>query len=260
MSVHDQNRISQDRPQVVWPFPEATSVGVPDGPMAVISAALKAAKRHKFVVALWILFCVGLALLYANTATPLYTATATLLLEPRRQAGSGSSEGALAPSLDVGRAESELQVLRSERLLANVFNSLGLANNPEFGLPPSAKAEPSGLSLKSLLGIPEPPPPSPEIVQQRQFETFAQNFGVRRVGQSYVVEVAYTSTNPTLARRIANAAVSAYLWQSIAAKADAAKNGAEFLQGRVNALSSQARSAAAAVACRTRRRRTPMPA
>ena len=41
MSVHDQNRISQDRPQVVWPFPEATSVGVPDGPMAVISAALK---------------------------------------------------------------------------------------------------------------------------------------------------------------------------------------------------------------------------
>ncbi|MBL7405968.1 lipopolysaccharide biosynthesis protein, partial [Escherichia coli] len=32
-----------------------------------------------------------------------------------------------------------------------------------------------------------------------------------------------------------------------AAKADAAKNGAEFLQGRVNALASQARSAAAAV-------------
>ncbi|CAA2155917.1 Tyrosine-protein kinase ptk [Methylobacterium brachiatum] len=248
MSVHDQNRISQDRPQVVWPFPEATSVGVPDGPMAVISAALKAAKRHKFVVALWILFCVGVAFVYASTATPLFTATATLLLEPRRQAGSGSAEGAVAPSLDVGRAESELQVLRSERLLANVFNSLGLANNPEFGLPPSAKAESSGLSLKSLLGIPEPPPPSPEVVQQRQFETFAQNFSVRRVGQSYVVEVSYTSTNPTQARRIANAAVSAYLWQSIAAKADAAKNGAEFLQGRVNALSSQARSAAAAVA------------
>ena len=132
MSVHDQNRISQDRPQVVWPFPEATSVGVPDGPMAVISAALKAAKRHKFVVALWILFCVGLAFVYASTATPLFTATATLLLEPRRQAGSGSAEGALAPSLDVGRAESELQVLRSERLLANVFNSLDLAHHPEF--------------------------------------------------------------------------------------------------------------------------------
>jgi len=248
MSVHNQNRIAPERPQAVWPFPESASVGVPDGPLAVISAALKAAKRHKFVVALWVLFCVGVALIYAMTATPLFTATATLLLEPRRQAGSGSPEGSLAPSLDVGRAESELQVLRSERLLANVFNSLGLANDPEFGLPPSDKAEKSGLSLKSLLGIPVPPPPSPEVVQQRQFETFAQQFTVRRVGQSYVVEVSYTSTNPTLARRVANASVSAYLWQSIAAKADAAKNGAEFLQGRVNALSSQARSAAAAVA------------
>ncbi|MCJ2055996.1 Wzz/FepE/Etk N-terminal domain-containing protein [Methylobacterium sp. J-048] len=247
MSAHNQNRISSERPQAVWPFPEATSVGVPDGPLAVISAALKAAKRHKFVVALWILFCVGAAAFYAATATPLFTATATLLLEPRRQAGSGSPEGSLAPGLDVGRAESELQVLRSERLLTNVFNSLGLANDPEFGLPPSDKPETSSLSLKSLLGIPAPPPPSPEVVQQRQFETFAQQFTVRRVGQSYVVEVSYTSPNPNLARRVANAAVSAYLWQSIAAKADAAKNGAEFLQGRVNALSSQARSAAAAV-------------
>ncbi|MDP4004396.1 Wzz/FepE/Etk N-terminal domain-containing protein [Methylobacterium sp. NEAU K] len=220
---------------------------MPDGPLAVISAALKAAKRHKFVVSLWILFCIGVAALYAFTAAPSYTATATLLLDPRRQAGSGS-EGSLAPTLDVSRAESELQVLRSERLLANVFNSLGLANNPEFGPKAPDQAEAPSLSIKNMLGVHEPPLPSEEIVQQRKFETFAQQFNVRRVGQSYVVEVSYTAADPTLARRVANAAVSAYLWQSIAAKADAAKNGAEFLQGRVNALSSQARSAATAVA------------
>jgi capsular polysaccharide biosynthesis protein len=244
--VYNQKRIAPDRLESVWPSPEPTSVGVPDGPLAVLSAAVKAAWRHKFVVATWVVFCIGISVLYLANATPSYTATATLLLDPRRQVGSGTSEGVAMPSLDVGRAESELQVLRSERLLANVFNSLDLSNNPEFGFRMPAKDEGLSGRLKDLLGL-ALPPPSPEMVQQIKFENFAQRLNVRRVGQSYVVEVSYTSGDPTMARRVANAAVSAYLWQSIAAKADAAKNGAEFLQGRVNALVSQARSAAAAV-------------
>lgn len=245
--MYNQKRISPDRLEAVWPSQEPTSVGVPDGPLAVLSAAVKAAWRHKFVVATWIFFCIAISALYLANVTPSYTATATLLLDPRRQVGSGTSELSATPSLDVGRAESELQVLRSERLLANVFNSLNLANDPEFGFRMPAQDDSAGGGLmKDLLGL-SLPPPSPEMVQQIKFENFAQRLNVRRVGQSYVVEVSYTSTNPTMARRVANAAVSAYLWQSIAAKADAAKNGAEFLQGRVNALTSQARSAAAAV-------------
>ena len=244
--MYNQKRISPDRLEAIWPPAEPASFGVPDGPLAVLSAAVKAAWRHKFIVATWLILCIGIASLYIATAAPSYTATATLLLDPRRQVGSGASEGVAMPSLDVGRAESELQVLRSERLLANVFNSLDLSNNPEFGVQSPAHGHDSEGGLKELLGL-STPPPSPEMVQQIKFENFAQRLNVRRVGQSYVVEVSYTSGNPTLARKVANAAVSAYLWQSIAAKADAAKNGAEFLQGRVNALTSQARSAAAAV-------------
>lgn len=232
MSAYNHKRISPKQPQTIMPFSELTSIGVPDGPLAVISAALNAARRHKLVVALWMLLCLGVAALYAFTITPSYTATATLLLEPRRQVGMGSAEGSVALSLDASRAESELQILRSERLLANVFNSLGLANGHEPSSQPSGKAEASH---------------SLNIEQQKKFEAFTQNFNVRRIGQSYVVEVSYTSPDPTVARQVANASVSAYLWQSIAAKADAGRNGAEFLQGRVNALTSQARSAAIAV-------------
>ncbi|SEP33150.1 AAA domain-containing protein [Methylobacterium sp. UNC300MFChir4.1] len=247
MNIHNTNRIPPDQSQSVSHSPETTSIGVQDGPLAVISAALKAARRHKLAVAVWVVFCIGCAALYTVTATPFYTATAVLLLEPRRPVGSGSSDGALMPSLDVGRAESELQVLRSERLLANVFNSLQLANNPEFGPPEAESPKEPGPGASELSGLRTAPPSTAAILQQRKFENFAERFTVRRVGQSYVVEVSYTSRDPNLARRVANAAVSAYLLQSIAAKADAAKNGAEFLQGRVNALAAQARSAAAAV-------------
>jgi len=246
MNMHSLNRSPSDPSRSLPSFPEVTSVGVQDGPLAVISAALKAARRHRYAVAAWVIFCIGCAALYVATTASSYTATAVLLLEPRRPAGSGS-EGALAPSLDVGRAESELQVLRSERLLANVFNSLQLANNPEFGPETSEKSEAPTPDPKGLPGQQTTQPPDSVNLEQRKFENFSERFTVRRVGQSYVVEVSYTSKDPTLARRVANAAVSAYLWQSIAAKADAAKNGAEFLQGRVNALSSQARAAATAV-------------
>lgn len=244
MNTH--NRIPPDRLQPIRPLPGVPSAELPDGPLAVLSAALKAAIRQKYVVLSWVVICVGLAAFYAITAKPTYTATATLLLDPRRPVGSANSDSSSANSLDTSRAESELQVLRSERLLANVFNSLDLANNPAFAFEAPDKRGPSGFSLRGMLGLSNAPP-SPDTVLQIKFENFVQQFSVRRVGQSYVVEVSYTSGDPTLARRIANAAASAYLWQSIAAKADAAKNGAEFLQGRVNALNSQARSAATAV-------------
>ncbi|QGY04188.1 lipopolysaccharide biosynthesis protein [Methylobacterium mesophilicum SR1.6/6] len=246
MSVNTHNRIPPDRLQPIRPLPGVPSAELPDGPLAVLSAALKAAIRQKYVVLSWVVICVGLAAFYAITAKPTYTATATLLLDPRRPVGSANSDSSSANSLDTSRAESELQVLRSERLLANVFNSLDLANNPAFAFEAPDKRGPSGFSLRGMLGLSNAPP-SPDTVLQIKFENFVQQFSVRRVGQSYVVEVSYTSGDPTLARRIANAAASAYLWQSIAAKADAAKNGAEFLQGRVNALNSQARSAATAV-------------
>jgi polysaccharide biosynthesis transport protein len=244
--VNTHNRMPPDRLQPIRPLPGAPSAELPDGPLAVLSAALKAAIRQKFVVLSWIVICVGVAAFYAMTAKATYTATATLLLDPRRPVGSANSDASGANTLDTSRAESELQVLRSERLLANVFNSLDLANNPTFAFAAPDKRDPSGFSLKRMLGLSDAPP-SPDTVLQIKFENFVQQFNVRRVGQSYVVEVSYTSGDPTLARRIANAAASAYLWQSIAAKADAAKNGAEFLQGRVNALNSQARSAATAV-------------
>jgi hypothetical protein len=86
------------------------------------------------------------------------------------------------------------------------------------------------------------------VVRQIAFINYAGRVGARRLGQSYAIEVSYTSSDPTLARRVANAVASAYLWQSLALKADAARNGAEFIQGRVNALTAQATVAATAIA------------
>ncbi len=192
-------------------------------------------------------FCIGCAALYTVTATPFYTATAVLLLEPRRPVGSGSSDGALMPSLDVGRPESELQVLRSERLLANVFNSLQwrTIRNSVLRKPRARRSRAPARPNCRGCGPPRRRrQPSCSRGSSRTSPSDLPSGGRTVVRCRGLVHV--QRPEPGAARRErGRLGLSPAIHR--AAKADAAKNGAEFLQGRVNALASQARSAAAAV-------------
>ncbi len=191
-----------------------------EGPLALLRGIVSVFGLHKFKIFAWTAFCAGCAALYALTMPPSFTATGTLLLQRL-----GGSEGqASAQVLDLNRADSELQILKSERLLTQVFETLDLADDPEF-----------------KRGIPG------ELGRQIAFADFSQRLKVRRVGQSYVIEVSYSSSNAALAPRVVNAALSAYLLQSILVRSDAARNGAERVQGRVDALQEQVSAASAAI-------------
>jgi polysaccharide biosynthesis transport protein len=248
-------------PFVVWPVTGPTATSCEDGPLALVRAVATVVRRHKRWFAGWVGASVAIALLYAMTAAPIYTATATLLLEPGRQSVPAAQEFGRQQPLDLFRAESELQVIRSERILAHVFDALDLARHPEFspGTPGTVRrlvsAATNGvLSVVRGVGLAAPGPTADiggDEARQIAFLNFTQRLDARRVGQSYVVEVSFRSADPTLARKVANAAASAYIWQSVSAKADAAINGTEFVQGRINALSNQVKAADAAIALGT---------
>jgi Mrp family chromosome partitioning ATPase len=61
----------------------------------------------------------------------------------------------------------------------------------------------------------------------------------RRVGQSFVIEIEYSSSDPKLPARVANAAVSGYIYQTVAFKEQIARAGTEALQGRLDSLARQ---------------------
>jgi succinoglycan biosynthesis transport protein ExoP len=239
---------------------DAPPSGAEDGPIALIRAVIRAVRRRKLPLAIWVSACVVVAFFYARSQPPVYTTSSVIILEPPRQSG-GFSRDTTITSLDLNRVDSELQVIRSERLQAQVFNSLGLIDLPELGPQP-----PSGMS-QLLSGITRifgggggsgasPPAddaqpfPAPSAVDQAWREAFAKfqsRFSARRIGQSYVIEISYSSSDPEISSRVANSAASAYLLQSVAFKAAAASGGAEFVQGRVDALSAQVEDAADAV-------------
>ncbi|CAN7550070.1 Wzz/FepE/Etk N-terminal domain-containing protein [Bosea sp. LjRoot9] len=226
-----------------------------DGPVALLRTIGAAGLRHKGRLAIWVALCLAAAAAYVRTTPPTYTAAATVLLEPRRQVPSAAREIAAPSSLDLNAADSELQVIRSERLLSTVFDALALSNHPELGPQPPGLlqmlANRAGAALHSVWALSTGAPRAEASLRvdprRNAFENFARRFSARRVGQSYVLEISYVSADPELPARVANAAASAYLLQSVAFKADAARSGAEFLQGRLDALSTQVGAAAAAV-------------
>lgn len=242
----------------ILPLPDPAMVPANDGPVALLRTIGASGLRHKGKLAVWVALCLAAAFAYVRTTPPSYTAAATVLLEPRRQVPSAARETAAPSSLDLNHADSELQVIRSERLLSTVFDGLALHDHPELGpRPPGLLQTLTGRAAAALRGIwtgatAKPASQGSETPlrvdpRRNAFENFVRRFSARRVGQSYVLEITYVSADPELPARVANAAASAYLLQSVAFKADAARSGAEFLQGRLDALSTQVQAANAAV-------------
>ncbi len=218
-----------------------------EGPMVILAGAVGAARRRLVPLSLWLVACLAAAAWYLHVTPPSYTATATVILDPKRpstQAGD-TSASVLPPALDSGTAESQIQVIRSERLLSSVFDALGLADAPSLRPGPpgigSRIVDEIAVLFRSHRAGAEDKPARDEAA----FDAFTGRVGARRLGQSFVIEVSYISGDPTEARRLANAVVSGYLGQQVSFKLAAAQNGAEYLQGRVNALGNEVKAATA---------------
>ncbi|RBP07329.1 exopolysaccharide transport family protein [Roseiarcus fermentans] len=201
--------------------------------------------------------------LYIARQTPLYTATAQLLLDPNKEKA-GAQDSMLAGfALDLPAIESQIQVIRSTSLLSRVVRQDHLVTDPEFGAAtpvvgsrgllgpiraffspapaPAPSAAPAG---RDELGRSEPP--TLEVAQTVQNVMGA--VGVSRNGQSLVLNVSFTSADPAKAVRLANAIADAYVIDKLDARFEAAKRASAWLSDRLVDLRKQLRESEEAVA------------
>jgi succinoglycan biosynthesis transport protein ExoP len=241
-----------ERSSQIWRFDTAPITNLDEGPIALLRSVIGLVFRHKVKLILSTTIGVVLASSYASSLPRTYTATATLLLEPRRQVPVSGQEAGGVQGLDLNRADSELQIIRSERLLTAVFDSLDLQRIPELGPQSPSAIDRWIASVRGVLDDQMPDKiarsteisahngPKPENdVRQAAFLNFTKHLASRRVGQSYVIEIDYSSSDPTLTAKVANAIVSGYILQSVAFKAQMAQAGTEALQWRLDALAAQ---------------------
>ncbi|TIT41720.1 MAG: exopolysaccharide biosynthesis protein, partial [Mesorhizobium sp.] len=137
-----------------------------------------------------------LALLYLAVTSPSYTATASILIDPRDARATNFNNVLPGIGADSAAIASQVFVIESQDLLGTVFDSQKLQNDPEF----SSRGPIS--RLMSLFGG--------TSSQDAAFKRFQKAVSVEREGLTYVINVSFTSPSPEKAARLANAIVDRY--------------------------------------------------
>lgn len=168
------------------------------------------------------------ALIWALLTPVSFTATAQLVIDPKAVQLSREEARELSGSVEAAQVESQMAVMRSDRISEIVINRLNLTKDPMFARAARDVA-------------------SPTVATQIAVRLFAPRLDVRRQGLSYVIDVSFTAPDPVMAARIANAVAEAYVDDARDARTGAAKVGAEWLERRVAQLRQHMNDAAAAL-------------
>jgi succinoglycan biosynthesis transport protein ExoP len=207
-------------------------------------------RRRCWGILVCLLLSMAIGALYLFTTPPTFTASATMMIEPRRGqlVRSAWNEG----PTDSVWIESQIGLLKSENVAAHVVKQLRLADDPEF-----TGSEPGLLdrflaSASRRLGWDAtswgPPEPKSEPERLRQaIGAVLGGLAVRRVGPSYLVRIDFSWRNPAQAAAIANAVVDAYALDQLSAKYDANQRAGDWLRDRLDTLRQQASTAERAV-------------
>lgn len=163
-----------------------------------------------------------LGLTYLLIVPPRYTAIAGLVVDTRRSHPLGPDARPEA-LVDIAVVESQLETIRSERVASAVIRTLNLIEDPEY--------VPGGLFGAAS------DPPSHKL--QRALAKFKRSLAVRRLGQSYVTEITFTSKDADKSARIANEVAKAYVQDQLDARIQQSRQAGMWLQGRIQELLQQ---------------------
>jgi uncharacterized protein involved in exopolysaccharide biosynthesis/Mrp family chromosome partitioning ATPase len=193
-----------------------------------------------------------LAIIYISTATPIYTATAQLLVETNQTGTPTITMAESSVAIDTPQIESEIALLSSEQIVSRVAKQLDASGHlpqlkagskPE-GAPDMAAenadkpASPVGGWLHRLLfGDPVPmKQDEKDRVLRQQVNAIQDSLSVKRVGLSYVLEMSYRATDPNAAATLVNALGDAYVQDKIDGRADAARRSSTWLEARIEEI------------------------
>lgn len=218
-----------------FPEPEHDRRHAPprDAEADALMSMLRTVRRNLKMIAVVTIAGTTIAAAVVFGLTPKYLATVTVLVDSRQTKILQDAEVVGRPGTDNGAIESEVELLKSDRVMRDVAQRLGLKNDPEFNggnsilsVVKSAVVVP----LRALFGRGGGDGSTDElagIVAKLDKETDA-----KRRGLTYVIELNAWSQDPGKAARIANTFAAVYLDNQLAAKADATQRASTWLTSR----------------------------
>src|SRR5262245_14212169 len=204
-----------------------------------LDTILAGARRQFKIIAVTTIVVVLLGLGYLIAATPLYTSTVDILLDSRQFSAVDISKDEAALSFNGTALESQVEVLKSEKIALAVIEKLDLTADPEFteesyiGRLISLVAQGVEFALGRAGGDAQD---KQFRLKRRALANFQKMMEVKRLEKTFVLDVEFSSRSATKAARIANAIADAFLLDHLEAKYDATRRTSLWLQGRLEDL------------------------
>jgi uncharacterized protein involved in exopolysaccharide biosynthesis/Mrp family chromosome partitioning ATPase len=202
--------------------------------------------RNKKMILGLTLLSASVAYLVVNIITPRYLSESRLLLEVREnvfmRAEADKSGGALA-TIDPEAVTSQIQVVLSRDLAREVIKKENLGANPEFD--PTVSGTSLFRTLLGLIGIGRDP--STMSQDERTLEAYYDRLNVFAIEKSRVISVDFSSANPEVAARVANAVAENYLAMQQSAKQDQTRAAGNWLAVEIDKMRKKVEEAEAKV-------------
>lgn len=204
-------------------------------------------RRQWKVVALAAALGVGLGFLYLLFATPLYKATAEVLIDQgNARLATEIVGGGVAMESD-SAILSQVELMNSQRIAAAAVDRLNLGANERF-----LASGKSGIArfidgIFGAIGIGQAGAQSDEAKRGRAIGLVASNISVSRVGRTFILALNFSAEDRQLAAEIANALADAYIADQLEAKYESTRLAAEWLERRLADLRTESLTADLAV-------------
>lgn len=199
--------------------------------------------RGRLWVALLGLIGLGLGIWQAvYVAAPQYRATVSMALQVRNENILDFNAVVSGISGDEASMNTEMAIIKSRMLIAELVNALDITIDPEFN--PFLKNPDAGPSLSGALTrvmsfvLPPAPrtPPTDEDVMRATINSTTNAIGTRSSRGTYVFAITATASSPAKAALLANTLAQIYQADQLRVKVDATESAAEWLSARVAEL------------------------
>jgi len=234
------------------PLPQPAPIPAPPPPPAYVPAGEPDLRglgsllwRKKALILGITLCCAGAAFVIVNAITPRFRSESRLLLESRENVflRADADKQLDRSTIDEQAVTSQTQVVSSRDLAREVIKKENLADNPEFD--PSA----GGLSpLRAILGaFGIGRSPTEMTKEERTLEAYYDRLNVSAIDKSRVITIDFSSANPDLAARVANAIAETYLTMQAVAKQTQTRAAGDWLAGEIEKMRKRVADAEAKV-------------
>jgi len=187
--------------------------------------------RKKLKIIAFTLIAAAGAYVVVNMITPRYRSEARVLLEAKENVflRAEADKQVERSGVDPETVTSQVQVILSRDLAREVIKKEGLAGVSEFN------SAVGGVSLsKTLLGlIGVGRDPSEMTAEERILDAYYDRLSVNAIERSRVITIGFSSANPDLAARVANAIAATYLTMQQSAKQQQTRDASQWLAGEI---------------------------